>query len=286
MTGFKAYFDESGCHDGSSVLAVGGYLVRADLANRMERKWKSALNRYGLPYFHMVDCAHGNGAFRALSKQQRVDLQTRLIDLVKAHTSLGFVSIVNPNRFAQVEAIPDPYTFCVNACLMGICAWFTNRPQTQIEFVFEAGHVNGKKADRHLMTHRSGNDPDISRVYHSHRFANKTDTPLLQAADLLVWQSAKFMRDKVAGARRPRADFISLVHHPTVFGYVVLHNNTLALSIDDYPAAQERERDEYIRAMFSDAHTDDSLIDAYHAAFAARNAQGKVTGTLEKIVGK
>src|SRR5690606_41984311 len=62
--------------DGSSVLAVGGYLIRSDRAARMERKWKAALSRYGVPYFHMVDCAHGNGVFQSLSKQQRVEIQT------------------------------------------------------------------------------------------------------------------------------------------------------------------------------------------------------------------
>ena len=69
MSQYKAYFDESGCHDGSTVLAVGGYLVRADWATRMQRKWRSALSKYGLPYFYMVDCAHGSGVFKSLSRQ-------------------------------------------------------------------------------------------------------------------------------------------------------------------------------------------------------------------------
>jgi hypothetical protein len=180
MSEFKAYFDESGCHDGSSVLAVGGYLIRSDRAARMERKWKAALSRYGVPYFHMVDCAHGNGVFQSLSKQQRVEIQTRVIDLIKKHAALGFVTVANPRRFSEVAPIPDIYTFCVNACLMGICAWFSDKPDAKIEFIFESGHKNGRKADRHLMTHRRGSDPDISRVYHSHRFADKATTLLVR----------------------------------------------------------------------------------------------------------
>jgi hypothetical protein len=272
MNLFGAYFDESGCHDGSRVLAVGGYLIRADRAARMERKWKAALKRYGLPYFHMVECAHGSGAFALLSKTSRIRVQTRMIELIKKHTALGFVTIVNPKRFEQVEPLPDPYTFSVNACLMGICAWFTDKPDSEIDFVFEAGHRNGKKADQHLMQHKNSRDEDISRYYRSHRFANKHDACLLQAADLLVWQSAKFMRDKVSKSRGPRADFISLIQHPTVFGYVVVHNGTLALSVDNSPEFAQSDRDEYIRAMFSDAACDNQVLDEYHKRFGGKQA--------------
>jgi hypothetical protein len=264
MSVFKAYFDESGCHDGSRVLAVGGYLIRADRAARMERKWKAALKSYALPYFHMVECAHGSGLFSTLSKASRIQLQMRMIELIKRHTALGFVTIVNPKRFEEVEPLPEPYTFCVNACLMGICAWFKDKPDSKIDFVFEAGHRNGKKADRHLMQHKSSSDEDISKYYKSHRFTNKQEACLLQAADLLVWHSAKFLRDKVSNSRGPRADFISLIQHPTVFGYVVLHNGTLALSVDNSPEIPQSDRDEYIRAMFSDSACDDEVLDRYH----------------------
>jgi len=272
MNLFTAYFDESGCHDGSRVLAVGGYLIRADRADRMERKWKAALKRHGLPYFHMVECAHGNGVFASLSKASRIEIQTRMIDLIKKHMALGFVTIVNPKRFEEVEPLPDPYTFSVNACLMGICAWFTDKPDSKIDFVFEAGHRNGKKADQHLMQHKNSRDEHISKYYNSHRFTNKQDACLLQAADLLVWQSAKFMRDKVSNARGPRADFISLVQHRTVFGYVVVHNDTLALSIDNSPEIAQPDRDAYIRAMFCDGPRDDRLLDEYHVRFGGRRA--------------
>lgn len=279
MSSFIAYFDESGCHDESKVLAVGGYLVRVDRAARMERKWRAALKKYDIPYFHMVDCAHGNGALGRLSKPQRVEIQTRMIELIKKHATLGFVTISNPRRFSRVHPLPDLYTFSVDACVMAISAWFSDKPPSTVEFIFESGHKNGKNADRYLIAH-ARSDPDIAKIYQSHRFSDKPTTPLLQAADLLVWQSAKFIRDKVSDARKPRADFVSLIQHPTVFGYVVVQNNTLALTIDNSPGAPEHERDRYIRAVFSDSPQDDALIDEYHAQFAALNARGRVEGKL------
>lgn len=92
----------------------------------------------------------------------------------------------------------------------------------------------------------------------------------MQAADILVWQSAKFMQDKVSMARGPRADFVSLIQHPTAFGYVVVHNNTLALSVDNSPEIPESDRDEYIRAMFSGAAWDDQILDKYHRRFGGK----------------
>ena len=99
-----------------------------------------------------------------------------MIDLIKKHTDLGFVAVVNPNRFTQVNPVPGP-----------------------------------------------------------------------------------------------RADFLSLVQHPTAFGYVVLQSNTLALSIDNQPDALDPERDVYLRAMFSDRPEDRTVLRAYHSRFEEMN---------------
>lgn len=71
------------------------------------------------------------------------------------------------------------------------------------------------------------------------------------------------------------------MQHPTVFGYVVLQDNTLALSIDNTPEAAEPARDAYLRAMFSDAPAADAAMTQFHAQFAARNAQGEIEGKLD-----
>ena len=74
---FEAYFDESGCDDSSKVMVVGGYLIEAQNALKMERAWKRVLKQYSLPHFHMVDCAHGNEAFAKMHVMKRIKIQTQ-----------------------------------------------------------------------------------------------------------------------------------------------------------------------------------------------------------------
>ena len=61
---WEAYFDESGDDGGFPIMTVGGYLVKPSNARRLERKWRRLLRKYKLPYFHMVECAHGNKNFK------------------------------------------------------------------------------------------------------------------------------------------------------------------------------------------------------------------------------
>ncbi|MEX2149655.1 MAG: hypothetical protein WD793_05545 [Steroidobacteraceae bacterium] len=120
---FEAYFDESGCDDGSKLLVVGGYLVDSGKVRRLDRKWRAALRPLGLSYFHMVDCAHGNGPYKKLTIDQRIALVTRLIYLIKQHAAMGFMAVVNPKRFQDIPRMPDAYTFALEMVLFAIGAW-------------------------------------------------------------------------------------------------------------------------------------------------------------------
>ena len=48
----------------------------------------------------------------------------------------------------------------------------------------------------------------------------KADLALLQAADILVWQFAKFIKDRASNKRAMRKDFQSLLQHRHKFSYV------------------------------------------------------------------
>ena len=59
----EAYFDESGTHRDSPLMCVTGYIIDADQCRRFQTEWDEVLSKYGVPYFHMSDCAHGTGVF-------------------------------------------------------------------------------------------------------------------------------------------------------------------------------------------------------------------------------
>jgi hypothetical protein len=79
----QVYIDESGSHDGSPALSVAGYIFERDSAAKFSGEWKTLLQEYGLPFFRMTDCAHGTGPFSGLTEQQRIDVETRGIEIIK-----------------------------------------------------------------------------------------------------------------------------------------------------------------------------------------------------------
>jgi hypothetical protein len=184
MSMYEAYFDESGCDDYSRVLAIGGYVIRSDLAKRLDQKWKNVLVEYGLPYFHMVDCAHGNGVFSNLSKEQRVSAETKFIKLIKEYTAFGVACIIPVKRFEQDSNLPDPYSFCIDSCgsgLQGLLPLISSEAERKVAVIFEAGHQNENRAITHLKRHIKPGS-----VIRSVTAMSKTDARPLQAADLLA----------------------------------------------------------------------------------------------------
>ena len=86
---FETYFDESGSHDGSEVLCVAGYIFQKEDCINLDWQWKEVLGQYQLPFFSMVDCAHGNDPFDKLTKPERIAVATRMIDLIKKYMRFG-----------------------------------------------------------------------------------------------------------------------------------------------------------------------------------------------------
>src|SRR5690348_16449644 len=80
-------FDESGTHQESPILCVAGYIMEKGHAQELNGEWNEVLNWKELPhpleYFHMSDCAHGNGIFKDISKPLRIQIVSRLIAVIK-----------------------------------------------------------------------------------------------------------------------------------------------------------------------------------------------------------
>jgi hypothetical protein len=118
----EAYFDESGSHEGAPVLCVAGYLFERTKREQLDLLWKSVLDRYQLPFFHMVDCAHGNSPFNKLTKEERIAVESEMIAIIREHASFGFaVAVVEKEYnelFQKTPAIPlvAPTRIAVGPC--------------------------------------------------------------------------------------------------------------------------------------------------------------------------
>jgi hypothetical protein len=205
------YLDESGTHEGSPVMAVAGYVFKSVQAHRFSREWGRALERFKLPYAHMTDCATGNGAYKDMSLEDRIQTEKTLIPLIRNRSAVGFSIAVRPGYYEEKmrgHIFPvSPYSFCLITCVHAISQWAYQNGADKVSYFFEAGHRHQNEANT-IMGHIHGSS---AFGYVSHAFIDKKFALPLQAADMLAWQSAHFLKRRGEGHKPMRKDFKALV---------------------------------------------------------------------------
>jgi hypothetical protein len=216
-----AFFDESGSHGDSAVLCVAGYAFAKREARLLAKEWAAALRQYKLPFFHMVDCAHGNRNFASLTRQQRIKVATSLIGIVKRRAAHGFA--VSVDLAAYRELMPpwgptkSPYAFCARCVIDEMGRWFFKTGfKGKSAYFFEAGHESRSEAEKvvsAVLTNPLNKASKIHYGYVAHSFILKQESPAVQAADLLAWQWTTDVKHQMTGRPR-RKDFESLAQAP------------------------------------------------------------------------
>lgn len=188
----EAYFDESGSHAGSPVLCVAGLLLESEAAVRLSEEWAAMLQKYDLPFFHTVDCAHGRKPFDRLGSEGCIEVQSEAIHLVREYITCAFAATVEPEQFHRIipqgSYIGTPYTMCVHNCVTGVGSWAQSVGYDgDIAYFFESGHESQGEANG--VMNRIFSTPEIRKFhrYSSHSFADKKKMLPLQAADLIAW---------------------------------------------------------------------------------------------------
>lgn len=165
----------------------------------------------------MSACAHGNKPFDKLSKEDRVAVQTKMIELIKRRTLMGICVTVDLDEYREFSVaapvIPSAYTFLINVIIGGVIKWIEDNDFSgDIAYFFESGHKSQSEAQRimDMVFH----DPALrsSLNYAAHEFVDKEKAPPIQSADLLAWQWFTDMRRKAEGKNR-RLDCQSLMEH-------------------------------------------------------------------------
>ena len=211
----EAYFDESGSHDGSAVLCVAGYLIDSDGVPAFNQEWSAVLLQKGLTHFHMKDCAHGNGEFRHLSKQDRVWVAQRLIEIIKSHVIRGIGAMMVASVYEKLmpyhHNLGGAYNYCIWHCLEGVGIWADEAGfDGSTSYFFEGGHKSQSEANRIMSLAFGEGEARKKFRYSSHSFVDKKKVPGVQAADLLAWQMYTDWRHGME--KRPRRkDFASLI---------------------------------------------------------------------------
>lgn len=216
----EGFFDESyGEPEGRKILCLAGYLMTDRSARRLTREWSAVLREYGLPYFRMSACAHGNEPFDRLSKADRIAVETKMIGLIKRRTIKGMAVTIDIGEFERLmprspEVIGGAYTFLANVIIGGVVHWVrTTNYVGDMAYFFESGHASQGEAQR--IMDRVFRDKPLKEAtrYSAHAFLDKEKSPPTQAADLLAWQWYTDIRHRIEHGKR-RKDCAALLEHP------------------------------------------------------------------------
>jgi hypothetical protein len=219
----QAFFDESASHDGAPILCIAGLIFKKSEAIKLGHEWSKVLRWKKLPYFHMVECAHGNGVFAKLSKDERSEVAKRMIDIIKARAvqivavtidKRDFKSVMAENASAA-KAYPTPYSFVSHTVMAGVRAWIYANPRVgRMHYVFEDGHDSAPQARRAMGDIFKVPEKREQYRYAGFSFVPKRDSYAVQAADLVAWQWYKDKKNLVEGRpRRKDCESLLELHH-------------------------------------------------------------------------
>ncbi|MCL4679336.1 MAG: DUF3800 domain-containing protein [Alphaproteobacteria bacterium] len=231
MTSWEGYFDESGSfEEDPKIFCISGYFLEEEKAKAMDAEWEKVLNHHKIPYFHMVDCAHGNGVFKNIARDERDQIVRKLIALIKKYTLCGFSFVAKEDQYMLPDGTPDIYSALVSTCVDHLDAFRDFcRIKSDVAYFFEAGHKNKGSAYNHIARKLADYSSSLT-------FGDKQKVRLLQAADLLAWQSTKFAKDQHYSKKRPaRKDFLSLMEHHHDILFITLEGETKFTVVDTWP---------------------------------------------------
>jgi len=143
-----AFFDDSGTHDGSPVVAMGGLLGTDEQWNEFARQWTALLakplpEKPPLKQFHLTDCRNGYGEFADYKEADR-NLITRLFREIILNTEMvTFAAVVDGAAWDElirnvVAEAPSALELCFMKCVDSILE-IVRRDRELVLIYFDSG---------------------------------------------------------------------------------------------------------------------------------------------------
>lgn len=178
-------------------MGVAGYVFDPTSAAEFDREWREMLDDVELPFFHMTSCEAREEPFTHLEYEVRVAIQRRAGRIINKWMSHAVVVSVDPVSYNELipqhPLLPqNAYTFCVNGCFHAVRQRLNEKNfQGRVEYYFEAGQKHQNETDALMREYMNAANSVETFRYRSHTFLKKTDSSMLQAADLMVWHCMK-----------------------------------------------------------------------------------------------
>ena len=215
---YEMYSDES---ENGNFITVAGFIFTKKHTRRLELDWCTILKKNNLPYFHMVDCAHGNDTFESMrhDKERRIEIQTELFTILKKYKSVGFtvsfdkrLSHLLPSSLnLEIEQI-TPYTLCSYWLMLNASKWAKQKsPDAEISYFYEAGHKSESQAVKIMQALYTDTWHRNHFKIASFSFVEKKSSAAIQTGDILAWQWCKYKKDTDNDRHKVRKDLLALI---------------------------------------------------------------------------
>lgn len=188
----KAFLDDTGKLD-TAVVGIAGFAAPVERWKEFEAPWRGVLSRFGLSWFHAVDCAHSNDEFEGWDEKRRRALSQALMDVISnvKPTLIGAAMLSSDFKalppHIQTGMGEDPFFHCLQTCLHGarIEAKYADRPDERIATLVDDIPEFAGRAYKlwHSMRALPGNE-----YLFSFNVALVRETVPLQAADWLAYE--------------------------------------------------------------------------------------------------
>jgi hypothetical protein len=216
----RLYVDDSGKVGDSPVQVLAGYLASTERWAAFSNEWHKLISGAGLELFRMADAWRLSGQYQfngpsALRPLRRNNLLVQLIECIKDHVEMAFVSSVSFSRHQYyANPFPDqnlpefrPYYFGFFALLADVYRYaFHKRANQRLEVIFDE---QGGESQKFIL---SGMDefrrvaapeyPDL--IIPTPQFQRDTDALPLQASDMLAWLVSRDARNLRNGIDRSK----------------------------------------------------------------------------------
>lgn len=222
----RAYFDDSGTHDGAPVVVMAGFVGADDQWDAFDCQWKALLAREGISRLHMTDLSAGAGEFQGWESGRRDavvhDFRQVIIDAGIA--GIGH-SVSRPDWDRHVtghaRALLGPAeqhlaSFCIHD---SVDYAKSKHPGEPLAVIFDSGMAAWDDMMNAARIHLFAGSQDSSPLVSVTPAVNVAFTPL-QAADMLAWETYKYAQEWIAtdGKAVHRPHFLRMLEKAPIDG--------------------------------------------------------------------
>jgi hypothetical protein len=193
---YFAFFDDSGTHENSPIVAIGGVMGTEAQLEPFEKEWKCLLGRPfpdkpPLRQFHLTACRNGQDEFIDYSRADRDRINFLFRELIVKYRLYTIASCIDRSAWNELvvgdiqDVLGKPEEFCFVRCVDAAIELARRGADRRVEFAFDAGVRSIFQQWAHLYEQQKAKYPEITGF----GFAKVERLPPLQGADMVATET-------------------------------------------------------------------------------------------------